>query len=1630
RSGESEFQFLPGGKDDPYRVYIGPNDTVRLGAPDGPEIRLNVPDSVAGHLKPQVGPGGDVDVRVFFDGKPLQINDDGEMLIGRVHQQVGPEGLSDILDRRVASNHAKLRWDENAGKWEFTDLTGAPRQAGDYTGTVVARRGGNGTFIRRENGQVEFLQGASTYLGPNDSVHLGAPDGPELKFITNQGHRLPDGRVEVPRKNFDMAVKRPDGTTEITTFLNFRRLEDPQGRVIQTLDPKGARRGFEYEGDGSLKRIKFDDDSVVERTAGDVWVRTTPDGRRSEFWRGDIEIEPDGAVRYRDTGEPPAYTIDRVDGTREVVHSNGRVEYKNVDFQNELSYMNGIMNSFDDNSQRLRFKQMMNDFEKRAREAGLSAEEKALTFHHVRRLYQAEYGAFLTAPERSGLAEQIFFLAAHPEKVCQGANSTCNVSTLERRLFAKNPSEAVRLISDVVITGKYVTANGVKVDLGRIPGVLAPDSEARMLARGFSADGSDLKIDGRRTYASQIFETTAVNLNWAQSAEYKLKPGDMVVYEKVPGPVTGSGTEELVRYSVDSLGNLNREVVKNSPHIYVSDLEPLYRQISGTTDSNFVLWHGANGINSADDLRRSIERIEKEGGPGVIMVHTRNEPFWTDSGGGVAGGSGGWHVVNVEGVRKDPRTGRYVVDVTNQWNDASHHVGDQAIPLEQLFESMKKPASAGNTPDLPGGALDRTTPDAAPHTALDATLVKAAANLDGAVKAEPDYLRRSPYKDGEQEWLAAYKEAKYEQKKILQTQIDYENVSDRMMADLIPMFRAGVGSSENYARFPAEFRNEMARRLERKMDPALLRSYTMYIAGLVRGAPTDNRQFGIQILKHLAERGREYGDSLDGVLLPFSMTSILEGNNVVSKRMLSELTLDEQATLVETLFRSGVVSRANVPDGFQRVLRSMDSGAIDHLSADVVDEFDRVLDARLAEASKGGADTGRRALATLDRLKEPEVERSHLDRIFGSLTPYDRNIAMQILADNKEFLTMPGLNRQFDELAETLRSNGVLTATHKANLRGNSIETVQAVVFDESGSGSALAYLFRKHTGIDVNIKVVKSPADLPEGKFVVFDPMPPEGSPLHLPLEDRLTRTGDGSAFEPEQLTDFHRNFNMFDLSTVDVDPERLRQKVAGMVADAKARGVYADMPVTASNTPAAISEKEYGQLNDLLRDSHERSVELKTKLYYARTAGAVPPEDLEILSYRNLSERSWEVDFKLTDDGTRHEDLIFITDADPGGSSHLVSHIYRQANGINPDQFVSLAEAKRMASRGELEGKKVVILDDIVGSGASAAGYANKLNEVIDMSGGRARGYIAHLAGTEEGLARAQRAINPVNESGQIDFLNPDGRIELITASDPLTVVEDGIPHRKVSSPGKGKTGQDSEPIVTRVVLPYMVPNTNEARINEMFVTDLGWPDSLSRGDGHKIKLSARDKASLKVLAPDYAFIENSGMVQDGLGTVVRGSALSPEDLDRLVRENQTAVIVDLRATTGAERKGANLDPVHEAEWINNYNDSPAGQSQPVEYHQIGFSTAKDGLPSEADVDHMIEVIQDAALDGKKVYVHCEHGRDRTGLMMALYEVAAGMDPQEAYRRMVAFGFRQDYLHMKDFFFAQAERIRSRRG
>jgi len=64
----------------------------------------------------------------------------------------------------------------------------------------------------------------------------------------------------------------------------------------------------------------------------------------------------------------------------------------------------------------------------------------------------------------------------------------------------------------------------------------------------------------------------------------------------------------------------------------------------------------------------------------------------------------------------------------------------------------------------------------------------------------------------------------------------------------------------------------------------------------------------------------------------------------------------------------------------------------------------------------------------------------------------------------------------------------------------------------------------------------------------------------------------------------------------------------------------------------------------------------------------------------------------------------------------------------------------------------------------------------------------------------------------------------------------------------------------------------------------------------------------------------------------------------------------------------------------------------------------------PSDAIVAQFLQVVRENP--EKKIFVHCEHGVDRTGLMIATYRMAnQGWTSEQAQQEMVAYGY--DFVH-----------------
>jgi hypothetical protein len=104
--------------------------------------------------------------------------------------------------------------------------------------------------------------------------------------------------------------------------------------------------------------------------------------------------------------------------------------------------------------------------------------------------------------------------AATPTSINQGLRPTCNVATVECRTYTQNPPEAARLMTEVTTNGAYTSRNGETITVN-----------AGSLESGDQAQ-THPPIDGQREHASQIFQVTAVNV------QYQRNGGDIRMNKK------------------------------------------------------------------------------------------------------------------------------------------------------------------------------------------------------------------------------------------------------------------------------------------------------------------------------------------------------------------------------------------------------------------------------------------------------------------------------------------------------------------------------------------------------------------------------------------------------------------------------------------------------------------------------------------------------------------------------------------------------------------------------------------------------------------------------------------------------------------------------------------------------------------------------------------------------------------------------------------------------------------------------------------------------------------------------------------------------------------------------------------
>lgn len=321
------------------------------------------------------------------------------------------------------------------------------------------------------------------------------------------------------------------------------------------------------------------------------------------------------------------------------------------------------------------FNEALKKFDERAATRNLSQAERLGVYMQLNRILDP--AAKLPHGHAGLLAKSLISNAADPTSIDQGAHNTCNVTTLECRLYTQEPATAARVVADVAITGELKTADGTLIK----PASLAPDLEAKF----------DPTPDGLRNYASLVFQNTAINVHWMRKDTL---PGGVMAgkgnIEYRQGK-PGEPEEYLLNKSVNPpIIHHFRSLDSSHPWLDVDGLSDINAQLTGKPSKDFGIqrWFwpsesdGVSKFLTFNGLKEKLQEYKNNNSfPVIIAVNGDHKPF--GNGNGFAP-----HVVTVTDY--DPVNGLVTLD--NQWGKDADITGlpgqKPKITTRELYDAM------------------------------------------------------------------------------------------------------------------------------------------------------------------------------------------------------------------------------------------------------------------------------------------------------------------------------------------------------------------------------------------------------------------------------------------------------------------------------------------------------------------------------------------------------------------------------------------------------------------------------------------------------------------------------------------------------------------------------------------------------------------------------------------------------------------------------------------------------------------------------------------------------------------------------------------------------------------------------
>lgn len=524
-------------------------------------------------------------------------------------------------------------------------------------------------------------------------------------------------------------VKQPDGTyVHEDTAANTRTIYDAKGEIVGVRNADGQDVSFTRDASGELTKVEYTRNGKLESTFtkhGQYWQETDVNGTPVR-WLNEVRIDPDGSITKLEyaPGSADNWTgvKERPDGQVIRVDAVGREYVTEHDLPAERARVKEFAEKGfgGDPERKARFEKWMDDFEANAakRTPPLSNEEIANTYYQLEKLISTDH-AVLSQADRMKLAEQFMYKTANPHTIGQGAFSTCNVTAeVENRFIQLHPSEALQMVTDVATTGKYVTTDGHIIDMSAMNNVMTP----------FKIPGDNTFNSSTytgRDYFDQLFQTTSVETYWQTRTDgvrpattiaevragIDFRPGDLR-YEFTNDAGASKSGEVINNYAtnpptrqvapkpttmVDPLTGKPAQVTEylpgDTPDLGSTQLLQIDRQILGYDDPAHILSRGdvdTTRVASPKELSDQLKDMQQNGRFPVTVVVDSRDPII--SGRPEDGGQGGGHVINVQNVFE--KDGKLYVEFTNQWSSDADHLGDRAVPVEDLYRAMEmRPAA-------------------------------------------------------------------------------------------------------------------------------------------------------------------------------------------------------------------------------------------------------------------------------------------------------------------------------------------------------------------------------------------------------------------------------------------------------------------------------------------------------------------------------------------------------------------------------------------------------------------------------------------------------------------------------------------------------------------------------------------------------------------------------------------------------------------------------------------------------------------------------------------------------------------------------------------------------------------------